>query len=356
VKGCLPWCFLSCGDWNTGLATEESYYFMHPDLIEVLRCPETSQPLRLERLEERNGHIYSGWLISEGNGQRYSIREFIPRFVLERNYADNFGMQWNRFRQTQLDSYSGHPISANRFWQATRWKPEELRGRWALDVGCGAGRFTEVVLQAGAKVIALDYSNAVRVCYENLRHYQNLHVIQGDIYHLPLRRAFFPFVYSLGVLQHTPDVAKAFAALPPLLCQGGRLAVDIYQKTRWTPFLPKHWLRPLTKRLSNVRLLRLLQITVPTLLEISCCFQRVPIMGTVLKKMVPVANYTGIFPLRPEQNLEWALLDTFDWLSPEYDHPQTAATLRRWFQEVKLTDIEVEKAGLLIGRGTKPSG
>ena len=44
-----------------------------------------------------------------------------------------------------------------------------------------------------------------------------MHVIQGDIYKLPFANNTFPFVYSLGVLQHTPDVANAFACLPPLV-------------------------------------------------------------------------------------------------------------------------------------------
>jgi hypothetical protein len=69
--------------------------------------------------------------------------------------------------------------------------------------------------------------------------------------------------------------------------------------------------------------------------------------------LVPVADYTGILPLSEQQQLEWALLDTFDWLSPEYDSPQTAATVRAWFEDAKMMQIEVLKAGHLVGRGQK---
>ena len=82
-----------------------------------------------------------------------------------------------------------------------------------LDVGCGAGRFAEIALRTGAKVVALDYSTAVDACYANLGHHENLEVVQGDVYALPFVGRSFPFVYSLGVLQHTPDVRTAFAAL-----------------------------------------------------------------------------------------------------------------------------------------------
>ena len=33
----------------------------------------------------------------------------------------------------------------------------------------------------------------------------------------------FDFIYSLGVLQHTPDVAGAFASLPQMLAKDGSL-------------------------------------------------------------------------------------------------------------------------------------
>jgi len=194
---------------------------MKYELLERLRCPKTGQRLTLETQEPIADAIENGWLVSVDGQHRYPIRNGIPRFVPEANYADNFGMQWNHFRQTQLDSHSGHPISANRFWNATGWRPEDIAGQWVLDAGCGAGRFAEVALDAGANMVALDYSSAVDACYANLKHHPNLHVVQGDIYALPFERASFPFVYSLGVLQHTPDVAKAFAALPPLVAGGG---------------------------------------------------------------------------------------------------------------------------------------
>lgn len=199
---------------------------MKTELLSILRCPRTRQRLYVvaddgSTIAEAQTDIQTGWLVSENRNERYPLRGGIPRFVPETNYADNFGMQWNHFRQTQLDSYSGHPISADRFWKATGWSPENLKNQWVLDVGCGAGRFAEVALNAGATVVALDYSSAVDACYANLRQHPNLYVVQGDIYALPFAAGMFPFVYSLGVLQHTPDVAKAFAALPPMVLGGG---------------------------------------------------------------------------------------------------------------------------------------
>lgn len=328
---------------------------MHVELLQALSCPQTGKELRLQVGCEKDGRVESGDLISEGNGVHYPIRNFIPRFVPEDNYASNFGMQWNMFRRTQLDSYSGFPISADRFWRATGWSPEELKGRWILDVGCGAGRFAEIALNAGANVIALDYSNAVQACYDNLSQFPNLHVVQGDIYRLPFRSRFFPFIYSLGVLQHTPDVSAAFSALPRLLCPGGQIAVDVYEKSLRAMLHPKYLLRPVTKHISKVELFSILQRTVPGMLILSCWADSVPLLGPILKRLIPVSNYTNVLPLHPKQLEEWALLDTFDALAPEYDQPQTEPTLRRWLEDAGLINIAVDRVGHLVGRGVLPS-
>jgi SAM-dependent methyltransferase len=326
---------------------------MKTELLELLRCPKSGQRLVLEEAANASQEIESGWLVSEDGLHRYRIHNSIARFVPQTNYADNFGMQWNHFRLTQLDSYSGHSISADRFWKATGWPPEELQGQWVLDVGCGAGRFAEVALNAGAHVVALDYSSAVDACYANLKHHPKLHVVQGDIYALPFVPDKFTFVYSLGVLQHTPDVAAAFAALPPMVRRGGRLCVDFYWKRFRTMMHAKYAFRPITRRMPQQKLFGLVERWVPFLLALSQGLGRVPLLGRVLKRLVPVADYTGIFPLSDQQLKEWALLDTFDMLAPTYDNPQTVATVRRWLDEAKLVDVKVFHGGHLVGRGTK---
>jgi 2-polyprenyl-3-methyl-5-hydroxy-6-metoxy-1,4-benzoquinol methylase len=326
---------------------------MKPELLELLRCPTTGQPLVLDAEGKNSQELEPVWLVSEDGRNRYPIINGIPRFAPPSNYADNFGMQWNYFRKTQLDSHSGLPISTDRFWKVTGWLPEALQGQWVLDVGCGAGRFAEVALQVGAKVVAVDFTNAVDACHANLQHHPNLHVVQGDIYSLPFAPGQFPFVYALGVLQCTPDVAAAFAALPPMVQAGGRLCVDYYEKS-WKSILhPKHGLRPLTKRMRAATLLSLLQKAVPALLPLSRLLGAVPFLGGTLQRMVPVVNHHGVLPLTAQQHLEWSLLDTFDWLAPHYDHPQTAATARQWMVAAGMREIEVFKSGHLVARCKK---
>ena len=74
-------------------------------------------------------------------------------------------------------------------------------------------------------------------------------------------------------------------------------------------------------------------------------------VGIILKRIIPVSNYKGVYPLTREQLKEWALLDTFDMLAPEYDSPQTTTSVKNWFEQSNLTEIEIFHGGHLVGRG-----
>jgi len=321
-------------------------------LVEILRCPQSKQ--KLQFFEGSTASCRGPHLSSLDGKFQYPIASGIPRFVPEKNYADNFGIQWNHFRQTQLDSTSGVPISANRFWSATGWDPKELENKWVLDAGCGSGRFAEVALAAGANVVAIDYSSAVNAIQKNLQPHPNLYVVQADIYSLPFPDNFFDFVYSLGVLQHTPNVERAFKALIPVLKDSGQICVDFYWKRFRTLMHSKYLVRALTKRLSKKWLFSFLERHITKLLFASRLLANIPLFGVAIKRLVPVADYKDVFPLSNEQLTEWALLDTFDMMSPTYDKPQSAKTVNYFFQSSGLIDIKVLHASHLVGRGRKP--
>jgi SAM-dependent methyltransferase/uncharacterized protein YbaR (Trm112 family) len=323
-------------------------------LIDWLCCPQCRGVLSLAEGQDGHGEVETGLLHCSGCQTRYPIVHCIPRFVPSDNYAGSFGFQWKRFQRTQLDSHTTTTISRDRFLRQTGWAPQSLSGATVLDVGCGAGRFAEVALSLGAHVVALDYSEAVDACWQNLYAHPNLHVLQADIYALPCRQQRFDYVYCFGVLQHTPDPHKAFMALPAQLKPGGHIAVDVYPCRLRNMLHPKYWLRPLTVRLPRATLFRSIERSVPFLLALSRALGQLPTFGPYLRRLVPVAHYDGAYPLNEQQMHEWAVLDTFDWFAPAYDKPQTAQALRSWLSEAWLEDVQVLDCGHLVGRGRKP--
>lgn len=320
---------------------------MRKELLEILCCPACRGDLRLD------GDGESGTLACTACGAVYPIVRSIPRFVPAENYAGNFGLQWNRFPRTQLDSHSGHPISRDRFFSQSDWNPAEMKGKRVLDVGCGAGRFAEVAVGTGAHVVAIDFSAAVDAARNNLEGKGTIDFLQADAYRLPFRPGSFDYVYCFGVLQHTPDPRAAFHAILEPLRPGGQIAVDLYPKLWQTLFWPKYWLRPLTRRMRRERLFRLVERVVPYLLPVSRAVGRVPVLGRQLRYLVPVMNYEGAYPLTEAQLREWAVLDTYDMFSPVHDHPQTPATLRSWLSEAGVVDAEVFRRGFLVARGRR---
>src|ERR1043165_1690349 len=211
--------------------------------------------------------------------KEYLIKNGIPRFqdISPGNYSDNFGLQWNKFKKTQFDSYSGLTITEDRFWKTTKWNIDELRGKVILEAGSGAGRFTEILAKPGAKIISFDLSNAVDANYENNGDKENVFLFQGDIYKIPFPDGYFDFVFCHGVLQHTPDPNEAYRSLFRKLKSGGSISIDYYTKTKLSPWsTPKYFWRPITKKMKPQRLLKFIKIYMPAWLPIDTLIRKIP--------------------------------------------------------------------------------
>ena len=160
---------------------------------------------------------------------KYEIINGIPRFVDNNFYTDSWGLQWNKFRKTQLDSYTKFPISEQRLKDCLGEEIfSKLDGKIILEAGCGAGRFTEILLAKLAKVVSVDISNAVEANQDNFPQNKEHLIVQADILKLPFMSQQFDLVICLGVLQHTPSPEKTLIALYDQVKPGGWLIVDQY--------------------------------------------------------------------------------------------------------------------------------
>jgi SAM-dependent methyltransferase len=209
---------------------------MKYDLVYYVVCPECFGRLQCLAVVEADGEIETGTLVCQRCGENYPIVRFVPRFVTSTRYplgkdadtADAFGWEWQEF--TRLHDT---PTYAEQFLD---WlEPIDssfFQGKVVLDAGCGMGRFARVSSLFGAKeVLAVDVSDAVESAYHNTRDLPNVHVIQADIYHLPLPRgkdSRIDFVFSIGVLHHLSEPQRGFDALVRCLGQSGKIFVWVY--------------------------------------------------------------------------------------------------------------------------------
>lgn len=157
--------------------------------------------------------VWDGKVLRSESGNIYQIVNSIPRFVPNINYAKDFGKQWNEFRKTQLDSYTGVPTSRERLTRCMNGHIKGLNGKLVLEAGSGAGRFTEILLAEGATVHSFDYSSAVDANKENNGASPKLTLVQADVRHIPFEKGAYDYVVSLGMVQHTPDPEAHFEPL-----------------------------------------------------------------------------------------------------------------------------------------------
>jgi 2-polyprenyl-3-methyl-5-hydroxy-6-metoxy-1,4-benzoquinol methylase len=264
------------------------------------------------------------------------------RLVSDDNYTSNFGLEWNTFQKTQIDKFSGSTVSQDRFFAQTQWAENGLEGETILEVGSGAGRFSQIILDhTQASLYSVDYSTAVEANYRNNGPHQRLKLFQASIYELPFKKHSFDKVICLGVLQHTPDVKASVKALTEMVKPGGELVIDFYPiKNIFTKIHGKYILRPFLKRMNHDRLMSWIRNNVDTLISIYKFNKRIGL--GVLNRFVPICEIDRTLPadMPPDQLKEWIILDTFDMFSPQYDQPQRLSTVAAWVAEFGMVEVD----------------
>lgn len=109
---------------------------------------------------------------------------------------------------------------------------EKTKGQRVLEIGCGCGSEAELFARAGARYTAMDLTNAAVSLTR--RRFQLAELkgsfTQGDAENLPFANGSFDFVYSHGVLHHTPDTARTIREIYRVLSPGGCAAIMLYHR------------------------------------------------------------------------------------------------------------------------------
>src|SRR5258708_1131191 len=289
--------------------------------------------------EMAGGDVIGGQLACDAS-HSFEIIRGIPRFVSTDGYAANFGFEWNLHSTTQLDTETMRE-SEESFIAKTGFTPGELRGKLVLDVGCGMGRFSDVASRWGASVVGVDLTSAIDAAQRNLATRRSVNLAQADIFKLPFAAATFDYVFSIGVLHHTPNTRAAFDLLPPLVKPGGKIAIWVYSSTlrkwSWSSDAYRH----LTTRLPKRMLHRLCQVSKPLYY-----LDKLPVVGRVSWVLLPVS-------LHPDP--DWRVLATFHWYSPKYQWKHSEAELKNWFERHGLVELRTLGSRASM-QGTRVSG
>lgn len=299
-------------------------------------CPETNEKLKK--------YSYQGKSFLKSSKFNYPVLANIPRFVNEYNYADDFGFQWKKFRKTQLDSFSGLTISEDRLRRVLNFPLKDLKDLKVLEVGSGAGRFTEILIKYGANLKSFDLSLAVEA---NKINNPSVDICQADIMHMPYKKNYFDLILCIGVLQHTPSPEKSLAKLIKVLKPKGLLAIDHYRR-KWRNLLPPPigvatiiyrpiiLLIPIKNRFKVVN--RIYDFWFP----IHWKFKDSLFLQRLLRRISPVHFYYPSLNLKNKiMYYEWGLLDTHDSLTDVYKHHRNIEQIRNCLKQNNCKNINL---------------
>jgi len=223
-----------------------------------------------------------------------------------------------------------------------------------LDAGCGFGRHAYYASKMGAEVVAIDLSEAVEAAHRNTRSIGNVHVIQADIYNLPLK-AQFDLVYCVGVLQHVPDPSTAFGNLARVLKRGAGVFVWVYGKRSGV-----YKLVDLTRKIS-VHLPMWAMFYLTFLLNIASFFL-FSLPYKILRKVPLLSRLAGRWPFTRYADLPLRAghADWFDRLAVPSTQYFSKLEVEQWYRDAGLDQLQVvsrEEIGWrALGRKSTPSG
>ena len=241
-----------------------------------------------------------------------------------------YGLQWNRYRIIRTDE------DRVTFRNRTGLAPEELAGKAVLDAGCGMGRYLRIAAESTARlVVGVDLSEAVIAARELTGGLDRVAVLRGDLLRLPFAPGTFDEIYSLGVLDHTPDPRAAFLALARLLKPGGRIAIWVYPRER-----------PIVETLMDLQ--RAVSTRLPLGVLEPLCRVAAPVGGLKRRLMsspywivqrLGVALHLATIGVSMHPDPEVRACDTLDWYAPRYLSRHTQEEVEGWFAEAGLVDV-----------------
>ncbi|MFH1567985.1 MAG: methyltransferase domain-containing protein [Gemmatimonadota bacterium] len=316
---------------------------MRESWLHHLADPADGTPLQVQAsFAEEGDHLMNGVLQSAG-GRRYPVMRGVPVFVENigelyggwvethasalgaipeawlqgayepgtRKVQDSFGYEWSRYHRLLPDydrSYVHQTGIDDAFYL----------GKTILDAGCGYGRHVSYIAGLeGTTVVGIDLSEAVFIAFGKLRDRPNVILAQGNLYRPPLRPAHFDFVYSWGVLHHTPSVEQGFRSILPLVRPGGQISFGAYRNWSRLGTACQRGLRALTCRL-------------PRDLLYTLCYGAVPLnwLYSLLLRHIPLVEEGVRVFIKPARDWRICHTDTFDWWHPYYNHYHTLQELR----------------------------
>jgi ubiquinone/menaquinone biosynthesis C-methylase UbiE len=108
--------------------------------------------------------------------------------------------------------------------------PRNLSGLKVLEIGCGLGAHTEQLCLSGAEVTSIDLApQSINITKRRLKLKKlSANVFEADAEKLPFEDSEFDFIWSWGVIHHSPNTLKCAQEIERILKKNGELRIMLY--------------------------------------------------------------------------------------------------------------------------------
>lgn len=143
---------------------------------------------------------------------------------IDKKVVEEFGEEWLKFSDFNDENIKA---AAEEYFDIV---DDSILNKqtYALDVGCGTGRWTRYLASRAGFIEAVDPSNAIFAAAKILKGKNNVRLARASVETLPFADETFDFVMSIGVLHHIPDTAKAMKDCVKKVKKGGHFYVYLY--------------------------------------------------------------------------------------------------------------------------------
>ncbi len=150
----------------------------------------------------------------------------MKKYNIHSKTVKGFSDEWERFDQSSL------PIIEKKrmfdlYFHIFPWS-KISKDSVGFDLGCGSGRWAELVAPKIKKLHCIDPSSAIEIAKKNNSKNINCIFHKNGVDDIPLDDGSMDFGYSLGVLHHIPDTQKGLISCVRKLKPGAPFLVYLY--------------------------------------------------------------------------------------------------------------------------------
>lgn len=285
----------------------------------------------------RQAYIYHPKATVQSTNRDIAVFEaHVANENIDRSVVESFGEEWKKFHR-----FSNKEIETDAVKYFDIVTDEMLNRRsYAVDLGCGTGRWTKYLSSRAGFIEAVDPSEAIFAADKLIGPLPNVRLTKASIENTPFPDETFDFGMSIGVLHHIPDTQKAMNDCVKKIKIGGYFFTYLYYnfENRGTAFKllfrAVNGVRKLTSRLP-VKPKKFVCDVIAFTVYLPVVTAGRALNGMGLKKLakkMPLSHYQT-------NSFFWMRTDALDRFGTTLEQRFSRADIRRMMTEAGLSDI-----------------